>query len=118
MWLSDFRIVLPEQTLEHGSVRIEADKIAEITDRTISGAEVNGAGLTLIPGLVDLHGDMLEHEIEPRPGAPFPVDLALFELDKRLAATGITTAFTALRSVGVMMMSNIPNRLRAKLSKW
>jgi alpha-D-ribose 1-methylphosphonate 5-triphosphate diphosphatase len=98
MWLSDFRVVLPDQTLEHGSVLIEADKIAEITDKVISSADiaVNGAGLTLIPGLVDLHGDMLEREIEPRPGAPFPHDLALFELDKRLAATGVTTAFTAL----------------------
>ncbi len=50
----------------------------------------------MIPGLVDLHGDMLEREIEPRPGAPLPIDIALFELDKRLAATGFTTAFTAL----------------------
>ncbi len=96
MWLSDFRVVLPDQSLAHGSVRIEDGKIAEIRDGAVPGAEVDGAGLTLIPGLVDLHGDMLEREIEPRPGAPFPVDLALFELDKRLAGAGFTTAFTAL----------------------
>lgn len=96
MWLSDMRVVLPEHVLEHGSVRIADGVIAEIVEGAIRDAEVRGHGLTLIPGLVDLHGDMLERELEPRPGAPFPVDLALFELDKRLAGTGITTAYTAL----------------------
>jgi alpha-D-ribose 1-methylphosphonate 5-triphosphate diphosphatase len=43
-----------------------------------------------------MHGDMLEREIEPRPGTFFPIGMALFELDKRLAATGITTAYAAL----------------------
>ncbi len=96
MWLSDFRVVLPDRVLEHGSVRIADGLIAEIIEGAAPDAAVDGRSLTLIPGLIDLHGDMLEREIEPRPGAPFPVDLALFELDKRLAATGITTAFTAL----------------------
>lgn len=96
MWLSDFRVTLPDRTLMRGSVQIENGRIAAIAEGPVPEAEVNGAGLTLIPGLVDIHGDMLEREIEPRPGAPFPVDLALFELDKRLAGTGITTAFTAL----------------------
>jgi alpha-D-ribose 1-methylphosphonate 5-triphosphate diphosphatase len=53
-------------------------------------------GLTAFPGLIDLHGDMLEREIEPRPGARFPVDMALLELDKRLAAAGVTTAYAAI----------------------
>ncbi|HVO43846.1 MAG TPA: alpha-D-ribose 1-methylphosphonate 5-triphosphate diphosphatase [Aggregatilineales bacterium] len=96
MWLSDLRVVLPDRVLERASVRIVGAQIADIVEGPVSGAEVRGTGLTLIPGLVDLHGDMLEREIEPRPGAPFPVGLALFELDKRLAGTGITTAFTAL----------------------
>ncbi len=96
MWLSDFRVVLPDRVLEHGSVRIADGLIAEIVEGRVSDAAVEGNDLTLIPGLIDLHGDMLEREIEPRPGAPFPTDLALFELDKRLAACGITTAFTAL----------------------
>ena len=55
-----------------------------------------GHGLTILPGIVDLHGDMLEREIEPRPKAILPIDIALYELDKRLAATGITTAFAAI----------------------
>src|SRR5262249_46302167 len=55
----------------------------------------SGQGLALLPGIVDLHGDMLEREIEPRPKAVLPIDLALFELDKRLVATGVTTPFAA-----------------------
>jgi alpha-D-ribose 1-methylphosphonate 5-triphosphate diphosphatase len=43
-----------------------------------------------------MHGDMIESEIEPRPGAEFPLDLAVFELDKRLAANGVTTAYAAI----------------------
>src|SRR5262249_10801140 len=42
------------------------------------------------------HGDMLEGEAEPRPGAEFPLDMAILELDKRLAANGITTAYAAI----------------------
>ena len=39
---------------------------------------------------------MLENEVEPRPGAAFPLDLAVLELDKRLAASGITTAYAGI----------------------
>src|SRR5262245_15633366 len=96
MWLSDFRLVLPDRVIEHGSLRVEAGRVADITDRVTPDADVAGRGLTMLPGLVDLHGDMLEREIEPRPKAVLPIDLALYELDKRLVATGITTAFAAV----------------------
>lgn len=96
MWLSDFRIVLPDRVLERGSLRVEDGCIAEVIDGVVPGATVVGNGLTMIPGIVDLHGDMLEREIEPRPKAVLPYDLALYELDKRLVATGITTAFAAV----------------------
>lgn len=96
MWLSDFRVVLPDDILSRGSVRIEDGHIAEIVDVPVDGAAVVGDGMLLLPGLVDLHGDMIEREIEPRPGAAFPLDMAIVELDKRLAAAGVTTAFVAV----------------------
>ena len=99
MWLSDFRVVLPGKVLERGSVRLENGLIAEIVEGPRagpSGAGLNGHGLTLIPGIVDLHGDMLERELEPRPGTLFPVEIALQELDKRLVSNGITTAYAAV----------------------
>jgi alpha-D-ribose 1-methylphosphonate 5-triphosphate diphosphatase len=43
-----------------------------------------------------MHGDMLERELQPRPGSRFPFELALYELDKRLASNGITTAYASI----------------------
>src|SRR5262245_37747498 len=96
MWWSDFRLVLPDQTLERGSLRIEDGVIAEIIEGVAPRPDVTGNGVTILPGIVDLHGDMLEREIEPRPKAILPFDLAAIELDKRLVATGVTTAFAAV----------------------
>ncbi len=52
--------------------------------------------LLIAPGLIDLHSDAVEKEIEPRPGATFPIDSSLVELDKKLAMSGITTMFHAI----------------------
>ncbi|WP_121628310.1 alpha-D-ribose 1-methylphosphonate 5-triphosphate diphosphatase [Poseidonibacter antarcticus] len=50
----------------------------------------------IAPGIVDLHSDAIEKEIEPRHGATFPVSLAIAELDKKLSMAGITTMFHAI----------------------
>ncbi|MGB3750117.1 MAG: alpha-D-ribose 1-methylphosphonate 5-triphosphate diphosphatase [Arcobacteraceae bacterium] len=50
----------------------------------------------IAPGIVDLHSDAIEKEIEPRPGATFPIELAVAELDKKLSMAGITTMFHAI----------------------
>lgn len=96
MWLTDLKIVLPNGILERGAVNIEDGHIVEIVEGDMRGRGLSAIGLTLIPGIIDLHGDMLERDIEPRPNAYFPVDLSLYELDKRLAGAGITTAFAAV----------------------
>ncbi|MBW7886187.1 MAG: alpha-D-ribose 1-methylphosphonate 5-triphosphate diphosphatase [Caldilineaceae bacterium] len=100
MWLSDCRIVLPDGIMPRGSLRVEEGQIAEIVEgpapRKRGGLRITAAGMTILPGLVDIHGDMLEREINPRPKASIPIDLALHELDKRLVATGITTAYAAV----------------------
>lgn len=95
LWLSGFRVVLPEAMLERGSVRVEDGRIAEIRDGPVPGG-LPGEGLTLVPGLIDMHGDMIEREAEPRPGVRMPPDLALRDLDRRLAAAGVTTAYAAV----------------------
>ena len=96
LWLSDFRLVLPDAVLDRGSVRIEAGRIAEVREGPIAGAAMEGRGLLLLPGLIDLHGDMIEREAEPRPGVRMPVELVLRDLDRRLAAAGVTTAYAAV----------------------
>ncbi len=96
MWLSDFRVVLPDRVLERGSVRVEGGRISEVADRPVAGAAVPGDGLLLLPGFVDMHGDMVEREVEPRPGVRMPLELGLRDLDRRLAASGVTTAYAAV----------------------
>lgn len=96
MWISDFRVVLADRVIERGSVRIEGGKIAEIAETPVVGAELSGDGLLLLPGFVDMHGDMVEREVEPRPNVPMPLELGLRDLDRRLAVAGITTAYAAV----------------------
>jgi alpha-D-ribose 1-methylphosphonate 5-triphosphate diphosphatase len=100
MWLSDIKIVLPDGVLERASLNIEDGKIAEIVEgsapQSMSQPTLILDGMTLIPGIIDLHGDMLERDVEPRPSARFPTEMGLIELDKRYAGAGITTAFAAI----------------------
>lgn len=104
MLVTNLRIILPETIIERGALRIEGEQIVELIEgeATPRGERtVNGLGLTAMAGIIDIHGDMLEREIEPRPGAHFPAELAIFELDKRLAAAGVTTAYAALSFIEV-----------------
>src|SRR5215213_5232788 len=96
MWLSDLRLVLPDRVLEQGSICIEDGMITEVIEGAAPESSPSMQGLIAIPGIIDLHGDMLEYDVEPRPGARFPHELGLLELDKRLAASGITTAYAAI----------------------
>ncbi|MGD0108208.1 MAG: alpha-D-ribose 1-methylphosphonate 5-triphosphate diphosphatase [Rhodopila sp.] len=67
-----------------------------LIDRIGAGAggfSFDASGLLVLPGIVDLHGDAFERQIQPRPGVDFPVDLALQDTESQLLANGITTAF-------------------------
>jgi alpha-D-ribose 1-methylphosphonate 5-triphosphate diphosphatase len=57
------------------------------------GMRFDASGLLVLPGIVDLHGDAFERQIQPRPGVDFPADLALRDTESQLLANGITTAF-------------------------
>jgi alpha-D-ribose 1-methylphosphonate 5-triphosphate diphosphatase len=96
MWLSNLTIVLPDEVVNNGSVRIEDGVIAEIRPEAVAGAAIDGGGRLLMPGFIDLHGDMIEREIAPRPNAMMPINFGIHELDKKLAAHGVTTAFAAV----------------------
>jgi alpha-D-ribose 1-methylphosphonate 5-triphosphate diphosphatase len=54
---------------------------------------IDATGLLVLPGIIDLHGDAFERQLQPRPGVDFPVDFALAETERQLLANGITTAF-------------------------
>src|SRR5690554_5891880 len=61
---------------------------------------IDAEGMLLVPGLIDMHCDAIEKEVEPRPNTLFPMNLALYEMEKKLAAAGITTMYHSL-SLGV-----------------
>jgi alpha-D-ribose 1-methylphosphonate 5-triphosphate diphosphatase len=52
----------------------------------------DAGGLLVLPGIVDIHGDAFERQIQPRPETVFAHDIALADTDRQLAANGITTA--------------------------
>ncbi len=96
--IENARVVTPHETLAGASLKIESGVIAAIKAGKInSGApRVDARGGYLLPGFVDLHSDAIEKEIEPRPGTFFPNNIAIIELDKKLAACGVTTSYHAL----------------------
>lgn len=96
MWLSNFEIVLQDRVIERGSLRIEGGLIAEIREEAVEEADIEGRGKLLLPGFVDIHGDMIEKEVEPRANVRMPIELGIYDLDKKLASCGVTTAYAAL----------------------
>ncbi|WP_108459374.1 alpha-D-ribose 1-methylphosphonate 5-triphosphate diphosphatase [Devosia naphthalenivorans] len=96
MWLSNFRIVLADRVVERGALRIEDGVIVEVSETAVANADVEGNGLLLMPGMIDMHGDMIEREVEPRPGVRMPMEMGLRDLDMKLATSGITTAYASL----------------------
>ncbi len=90
MWLSDISMVLRDRVIPCGALAMEGGVITEIVET--SGTATH----TVFPGFVDMHGDMIELELQPRVGVDFPMDVALGHLDARLAATGVTTAYASV----------------------
>lgn len=97
LYLTGARVVLCDAVLDDAAVLIEDGVIAAINPESGHGAPaVDLRGKTLMPGMIDLHCDALEKEVEPRPNVHFPLDFACAQADKRNAAAGVTTVFHAL----------------------
>lgn len=96
-YLTNARIVLENDLLNAASLLIEEGRISAIEPESSNGAkEINLQGKLLMPGMIDLHCDALEKEVEPRPNVFFPLDFACAQTDKRNAAAGITTVYHSL----------------------
>ncbi|MCC6629319.1 MAG: alpha-D-ribose 1-methylphosphonate 5-triphosphate diphosphatase [Chloroflexi bacterium] len=93
--LTNARVVTGDRVLEGGSVVVTGEWIEAVEPATVAAGPgiVDLGGRWLLPGLVDLHDDVLEMEINPRPRAEFDPVLALLSLDRRLAAAGVTTQY-------------------------
>jgi alpha-D-ribose 1-methylphosphonate 5-triphosphate diphosphatase len=94
-------VVTPDRVLRPGTVHVDAGgRIAGVAAGAAPGAHDFGPRALLVPGAVDLHGDAIEKLAEPRPGVRMPFGVAVRALDRRLAAAGVTTAYSALSLAG------------------
>lgn len=96
-YVTNARVVLRDQTIDDAAVLFEDGVVVAVSPERADADEVISLdGGWLLPGLVDLHCDALEKEIEPRPGVLFPVSFAISNADKRNAAAGVTTVYHAI----------------------
>lgn len=96
------RIVLPERIVK-GYLLIEGNRISEVLEGSFPKNDLLGElimidaqGAYVMPGMIDMHSDAIEKEIQPRPNSLFPISMAYQELDKKLPGSGITTMYHSL----------------------
>ena len=94
------RIVTPDDMFL-GSVVVEDGLVAAVEPRpqavrSAAGSTVDVDGDYLVPGVVELHTDVLERHAIPRPGVHWPEVPAVLAYDSQLVGTGITTVLDSL----------------------
>lgn len=95
--INNAKVVTPERVIEGVSVVLEDGRIAGVSRRPErSGETLDAAGRYVLPGIVDLHSDAVEKQLEPRPGVAVSEELAFVEMDRYFASCGITTGFHAI----------------------
>ncbi len=91
------RVVLADGVFDDADVLLEGGRVLAMgADAGAAAMVTDLRGHWLLPGLVDLHCDALEKELEPRPGVFFGEGFAVANADKRNAAAGITTVHHAI----------------------
>ena len=94
--LSNARLVLPHG-VETGALSIAGGCFVALDRDTGADAEIDCEGDFLLPGLIDLHTDNLEHHFNPRPGVRWPSTLmAVLAHDWLMLGAGVTTVLDAL----------------------
>lgn len=94
--LTNARIVLTDQIVA-GTVVLDDGRIVDVQPgrSSVPGA-VDLDGDTLMPGVVDVHTDNLERQVQPRSNARWPSRSAMVAHDAQCAAAGVTTVLDAL----------------------
>ncbi|WP_439594835.1 alpha-D-ribose 1-methylphosphonate 5-triphosphate diphosphatase [Falsiroseomonas sp.] len=94
--LTNAQLVLRDQVV-FGTLVIRGDRIAEIQPgRSQAAGAIDLDGDHLIPGIVDVHTDNLERQVQPRATARWPSRSAMLAHDSQTAAAGVTTVLDAL----------------------
>jgi alpha-D-ribose 1-methylphosphonate 5-triphosphate diphosphatase len=87
-------VYLPGEIAET-NVTIDGGNIVEVGG-PVQGEVIDARGLILAPALIDVHGDAFERQLMPRPNTYFPLEVAVIDTDRQLAANGIATAYHAI----------------------
>jgi alpha-D-ribose 1-methylphosphonate 5-triphosphate diphosphatase len=90
-WILRGGRVLRDGALAAGDLAIRDGRIAEAA--AAGALPLDARGLLVLPGLVDIHGDAHERQLQPRPGIGFAAPIALRDSAAQLAANGVTTAY-------------------------
>ncbi len=94
--LTNAILVLPDEMVR-GTLVVRGDTIAEVQPGTSSApGAVDLEGDHLIPGVIDLHTDNLERQVQPRSNARWPSHSAMIAHDAQCAVAGVTTVCDAL----------------------
>ena len=94
--LTNAILVLPDETL-FGTIVMRGKTIASIqAGRSSAAGAIDLNGDTVIPGVVDVHTDNLERQVQPRSLARWPSRSAMVAHDAQCAAAGVTTVLDAL----------------------
>ncbi|WBV41478.1 alpha-D-ribose 1-methylphosphonate 5-triphosphate diphosphatase [Pseudoroseomonas cervicalis] len=94
--LTNAQLVLPDR-VEPGTLLLREGRIAEIQPGlSHAPGAIDLEGDYLIPGVIDVHTDNLERQVQPRAQARWPSRSAFISHDAQTAAAGVTTVLDAL----------------------
>ncbi|GAC1342192.1 MAG: alpha-D-ribose 1-methylphosphonate 5-triphosphate diphosphatase [Acetobacteraceae bacterium] len=94
--LTNARLVLADAVI-HGTIVLDGTSIRDVQPgRSNAPGAVDLEGDILIPGIVDVHTDNLERQVQPRSNARWPSRSAMLTHDAQCAVCGITTVLDAL----------------------
>jgi alpha-D-ribose 1-methylphosphonate 5-triphosphate diphosphatase len=96
-WIGSMQFTLSNVTYL-GTTGIQVGRVAvsgNVFSEGTTGRSIDASGYTILPGLIDLHGDGFEHHMAPRRGAVKDLARGLRATCSELVVNGITTAVMA-----------------------